>query len=185
MIPSFQPGTMPSASQLTALARACNGYLGMRGDGIIQVTHMGDQATIALNFGMLRERLGWVQQGPVPFFAKLGTAVAYSGKPNAWKYPWTEQVQASAGYGHWGDLSGGRSDLSMDFAALNLMEDMNSGSGMLGIGIQVSDLSGTGFSSTVQPVPAGEIVVMYATFSADKTPAYWFSATNGVLGTCT
>jgi hypothetical protein len=114
----------------------------------------------------------------------------------AWPYQWTysfqEQEKKKADYGGWGAKAGGR-----EGAALNLIENMNTASGLLGSGGSTDNLVGTGLKP--QPCPAGALVLMRSVpvpgiaANPDANPPvkevppkteYWFQYENAVDGPC-
>lgn len=109
------------------------------------------------------------------FWAKIGTNAADG--TNAWKYAFKEQTKATAGYGGWADLSGGRTGTTGTGPARNTIEDMNDGSGVQGNGVSVANLTG---GCAIKPCPSGAIVWMRFVPVADGTVEPWFEYENGV-----
>jgi hypothetical protein len=109
-----------------------------------------------------------------------------------WQYTFQEVSKSKAGYSGWTPLAGGR-----EGAAYNWVEEPNHHDGLLGNGVNTSNLSGTGLKP--QPVTSNVIVRMFAVHvpavpADDKAnppkpevPAkteYWFAYENGVDGSC-
>jgi len=122
-----------------------------------------------------------VRIGPKPpasegFWAQL-TGSSADGT-NRWSYSFVEVYKATAGYGGWASLSGGRSG-----TARNTIEDGNSGSGTLGNGVAVSNLDTDDYTFTLQPVP-GDVIVWVREVNQGGTTEYWFQYENGVDGSC-
>ena len=111
---------------------------------------------------------------------------------NQWTYNITEQRKTAQGYGGWSDLNGGRV-----VVARNTIENMNTGSGIEGNGV---DHDGSAFTSTnfqMMPAPAGVIVFVHQiNFTPSDAPPlptdpplspeseYWFEYENADDGTC-
>jgi hypothetical protein len=89
-----------------------------------------------------------------------------------------EVYKATAGYGGWATLSGGRSG-----TARNTIEDGNSGSGTLGNGVAVSNLDTDDYTFTLQPVP-DDVIVWVEEVDQGGSTEYWFQYENGVDGSC-
>ena len=152
------------------------------GDGI-DIIDTGDVKIIKLASTVAEEAkppVGSVSVDKTGFWAKIGANAADG--TNRWKYAWTEQTKSSAGYGGWGNLSGGRSGTTGISPARNSIEDMNDGTGVQGNGV---DIDGTAFPAgfSVQACPANNIVWMESV-SVGTAVEYWFSYENGIDGTC-
>ena len=102
---------------------------------------------------------------------------------NRWTYSWQEVIKDGRGFGNWTSRTNGRQGLFFDEAAgHNFYEEMNSGSGVQGHGIDIDDLP-AGFATV--PCPNGQIVLMYVVPLADGTGyEHWFHFTNDVDGSC-
>jgi len=121
-------------------------------------------------------RIGPKPPGPEGFWAQL-TGSSADGT-NRWSYSFTEVYKATAGYGGWATLSGGKSG-----TARNTIEDGNSGSGTLGNGVAVSSLDTDDYTFTLQPVPDDRVVWVEEVDQGGSTE-YWFQYENGVDGSC-
>jgi len=96
---------------------------------------------------------------------------------NQWSYQVRDQTIGNTdGYGAWSDGATTRT-------AYNLTEELNSGSGTQGNGI---DIDGTDFPAgfEMQPAPVGTYVLLYAVEQPDMSVAYYFQYENAVDGTC-
>jgi hypothetical protein len=116
-----------------------------------------------------------LDSGDGSFWAKI-TGSAADGT-NRWKYAWQEVTPPTAGgYGTW--VNGSRSGTTTTNPARNTVENYNSGSGLQGNGVDITNLSGTSF--TLKAVPSNAAIVrMYV-----ATGYYWFQYENAVDGTC-
>ncbi len=114
---------------------------------------------------------------------RIGSATQ-DGSNKRWKYDWTEYNKATAGYGGWSSLSGGRSGHNSTWGyAYNMVEDGNGASGTYGNGVQSSNLTGT---IDIQKVPADQVIVLASiVYPLDGSlPELWFSYENGIDGAC-
>ena len=122
------------------------------------------------------------------FAAKIGTvAEADTPAQNRWKYAWVEQAKTAVGYDGWSAKDGGRSGSTGTDPAYNRVEDMNTGAGVEGNGVDVANLDTAEYTFAIQPCPSGVIVQMTEiTFRVGETDytEYWFSYENGVDGSC-
>ncbi len=99
---------------------------------------------------------------------------------NRWSYSFKQKYKNGAGYGAWADWDGG-----VTGTAYNSIEDMNSGSGVQGNGVDVANLDTADYTFTLQPAPTGLIVRMAWVWDySNETWEYWFAYENGVDGTC-
>lgn len=148
-----------------ALRRALSAPRG--GPGIVVSQH-GDNDVISLGRDFRRQ----------PAFPARITASA-TDSTNRWTYSFVEVVKKTAGYGGWSTRTGGRTG-----TARNMFEDLNDGTGIEGNGINVD---GTDFPAgfTMQPVPAGTVVMVYRVLEASAgAQEFWFDFVNAVDGTC-
>jgi hypothetical protein len=102
-------------------------------------------------------------------FIKVMSA-ARDGSNFRWTYTIREVKRTATLFGAW-------TEISDDLTAFNSLEQMNGASGLMGNGVNTSDLSGTGL--TLQPAPVGAIV--RASFEFD---AWVFSYANAISGSC-
>ena len=121
-------------------------------------------------------RIGSKPPAPEGFWAQL-TGSSADGT-NRWSYSFVEVYKATAGYGGWATLSGGKSG-----TARNTIEDGNSGSGTLGNGVAVSSLDTDDYTFTLQPV-SDDVIVWVEEVDQGGTTEYWFQYENGVDGSC-
>jgi hypothetical protein len=97
---------------------------------------------------------------------------------NKYTYTFVEIEKTSAGYGGWADKTNGRTG-----TAYNTFEDSNTGSGVQGDGVDIDNLSGTGFQ--LQPIPVRtDPVLVYWLYLTDGTLEYWISVPNAIDGEC-
>lgn len=120
-------------------------------------------------------RLG-VPIGADFFHGVLGSATTISGELNRWAYPFQQVKYDSTG--EWAVIAGG-----VTGTAYNTIEAGNTGSGVQGCGINVSNLpSGV----TLQPLGAGAVVKIYRVVNCDTLAIeYTFEASNNADGACT
>jgi len=104
---------------------------------------------------------------------------------NRWKYAWSEVYKASAGYGGWSALSGGRSGTTTADPARNTIENMNTGgaSHVEGCGVDVDNLDTGYYTFSIMPCTTGNIVRVHEVRQGENSE-YWFSYINGVDGGC-
>ena len=113
------------------------------------------------------------------FWAIIGSNSADG--TNRKNYDWTEAELTAAGYDNWSTKSGGLSGSS----ARNTLENMNSGAGVQGNGVDVANLDTDDFTFPLQACPAGAVVWMRPVVeTATNTTTYWFEYANGVDGSC-
>ena len=128
---------------------------------------------------------------PVPevgedgFWAEItGSGAAGEGGTNSWTYSWKLVEKTVAGYGGWTDVSPavtGSND------AYNTIEDINTGSGTQGNGVDADNLVVVDeFTFEMQACPTGNIVRMRKVVvpTDPEVTEYWFSHENGVDGVC-
>jgi hypothetical protein len=110
------------------------------------------------------------------FWARISANSLYS--INQYTYTFIEIEKTSAGYGGWADKTGGRTG-----TAYNTFEDSNTGSGVQGDGVDIDNLSGTGFA--LQPIPVRtDPVLVYWIYLTDGSIEYWISVPNAIDGEC-
>jgi len=101
---------------------------------------------------------------------------------NRWSYDFEGVKKTGAGHGGWtadASLPSGTGD------AFNTVEDIGSGSGTQGNGVDLANLDTPEFTFTIQPCPAGVVVWMRPVrFGDPETVEYWFTYENGVDGGC-
>ena len=118
-------------------------------------------------------------RGAAGFWARITAGAADGeGATNRWVYTFEEAEKAGAGYGGWGELSGGRTG-----DAYNSLENMNSAAGVQGNGVDVANLDTDDFTFAIQRAPNGAVVWMRAVPRNGSTE-YWFQYANGVDGSC-
>jgi len=114
------------------------------------------------------------------FWARV-TGHAGAGE-NRWSYDFEGVVKSIGGYGGW---TADPSLPSGTGSAYNTVEDMNSGSGTQGNGVDLANLDTPEYTFQVQPCPAGVVVWMRPVrFGSPETVEYWFTYENGVDGGC-
>lgn len=106
--------------------------------------------------------------------------------PNQWTYTVRERIKTAPGYGGWTDRPNGRMVMGFHRA-----EDINSGSGVQGHGVNIDNLPG---DFATKPLPDGLAVlvteVSLRTVSGgigggpEVTKEYWIDSMNGIDGTC-
>ncbi len=110
------------------------------------------------------------------FWARI--TASESAGDNKWSYSIAEAVKTSAGYGGWAAKSGGRTG-----TAYNVIEDINAASGVLGDGVNASNLDTDDFTFTLQPCPNG-VPVWIRPVPVGEATEYWFAYENGIDGGC-
>ena len=115
------------------------------------------------------------------FTARTANAVRVSGTPQPWRwtYAFYEVEKTLPGYGGWTDKVGGRTGV-----AYNLIEDQNADTGILGNGVDVSNLDTAEATFAPQPIPLNTRIEVYAVTLADGTVEYWTMYESGVDGLC-
>jgi hypothetical protein len=121
---------------------------------------------------------------PSRIWIRIGAATQ-DGSNKRWKYDWVEYKKATAGYGGWAIVSGGRTGpTSATGYAYNTVENGNGASGTYGNGVQSSNLTG---SIDIQKVPPNQVIALASiVYPLDGSlPELWFSYENGIDGSCT
>ena len=95
-----------------------------------------------------------------------------------YSYSFDEVEKTGFGYGNWTTRSDGRTG-----TAYNLIEDMNTASGVQGNGVDRDNLGTSDYTFTIQPAPSDVLVEIREVEYSDTTE-YWFQYENGVDGTC-
>ncbi len=125
------------------------------------------------------------------FWAKITGNTSLGG--SQWTYSWSEVFKDTTGYTGWATKSGG---LSGTDNAYNSMEDINSGvgaGGTYGNGVPFNDLDTADWTFALQPITTNNIVFLRPatqettdseTGVVTTTIEYWFTASNGVSGSC-
>jgi len=116
------------------------------------------------------------------FWALIGANA--SDGTNRWKYAWQEAQLTEDGYGNWQAKTNGRSGTTGTNPARNTLENMNSGTGTQGNGVDAANLDTADYTFTIQPCPNGAIVWIRPVRAADGAMTYWFQYANGVDGGC-
>ena len=99
---------------------------------------------------------------------------------NRWSYTFKQKYKNGASYGAWADWTGG-----ITGTAYNSVEDMNTGAGVEGNGVDVSHLDTADYTFSIRPAPTGLIVRMVWVWDYSGGQwEYWFAYENGVDGTC-
>lgn len=125
------------------------------------------------------QRVTMLESQPVTFWGKI-TASSADGT-NRWSYTFSEVEKTAAGYAGWAVRDGGWSG-----TARNTLENMNSGTGVQGNGV---DVDGADWPADfdIEACPTNAIVRIHReTFMASETATeeFWFQYANGVDGTC-
>jgi len=151
-----------------------------REDALIDPSDFGDAVIVLAVEG--RDRFSYVKiAGDTGFWARIDGSTQDGGNKR-WKYDFTEIRQATAGYGGWAVLPGGRTGTNAGGNPLyNAIEDQNGASGTFGNGIDSANLVG---SIEIRPIPTGTPVWVRAAAVADGTVTYWTKYENGVDGNC-
>jgi len=105
------------------------------------------------------------------FWAEITAINSLGG--NKWKYSYAEAYKNTAGYGGWAAISGGKTGY-----AWNTYEDINTGSGTEGNGVDLADLKDPEYL----PVPVGTPVWLHEAITGAGGTEMLFHFTNEVLG---
>ncbi|MEM9065082.1 MAG: hypothetical protein AAGB51_06280 [Planctomycetota bacterium] len=113
------------------------------------------------------------------FWAMIDGSSEVTAGGNRWRYTWTAAEFPTPGAVS--RISGGVTSAELG-DAYDAVEFGNTASGTLGIGVEVSNLAGTGFS--LRPVPDDALVLMRPLVAADGSPFCLFSRGAHLDGAC-
>ena len=171
---------------ISALTQPINHYA-RPNDKHVSVASVGDGCLLGYwgsNPGLVVYEKPHDDDGEEKFWVRIGGNS--SAGDHKWNYAWAEVYKASAGYGGWSTLAGGRSGTTGSNPGRNTLEDMNSSSGVQGNGVDVANLDPAETGSDtfeIMPCTSNNIIEM------TKVPysgsfEYWFKYENGVNGNC-
>ena len=181
MISRYIQGQQVTATSLNELVDAVNKFEAMTGDGLIRVRRTSGGTVLSIDPDLLG-----VGRTTVNSFIAGITGFTSSGS-NRWLYAWSEAEKTAAGYAGWTIKTGGRSGTTSTLPAYNFVEDMNSGSGVQGNGVNLANLDTADFTFAIQPAPDGLMAIMHEIkFSIGESnfTEYWFGYESGVDGSC-
>lgn len=109
-------------------------------------------------------------------FWAWSTAAAQDGSNLRWAYTFAEVEKTDAAYAGWATKSGGQTG-----TMYNTLEVGNGATGLLGVGVDTANLSGT---YTLKPLPNNRPVWVRIVYRTTGEREYWCEYSGGIDGAC-